>query len=78
MLLFVISLSKGFFFFFFYTQASSPLQHISPAEISSFKLSTQCDGLVIYLGMYVAFFPRQQILSDIDIVPAAAIYLTSH
>ncbi len=31
------------------------LQHISLANIISFKLSTHSNGLVIYLGMYVAF-----------------------
>lgn len=31
------------------------LQHISQADIISFKLSTYSNGLVVYLGMYVAF-----------------------
>lgn len=53
------------------------LQHIYLADIISFKLSTHSNGLVIYLGMYVAL-PWQQILSDFDIVPAAAVYLTHH
>lgn len=60
-------MSKGAFHsktLLFATQASSPLvllvvnlwlQHISLADIISFKLSTYSDGLVIYLGMYVAF-----------------------
>lgn len=43
----------------------------------TFKLSTYSNGLVIYLGTYVAL-PWQQILSDIDFVPAAAVYLTLH
>lgn len=51
--------------------------HISLAGMASFTLSTYCNGLVIYLGMYVAL-PWQQILSDIDFVPAAAVYLTHH
>lgn len=48
-------------------------------KMVTFKLSTHRNGLVIYLGMYVAL-PWQQILSDIDFVPAAAaaVYLTHH
>lgn len=51
--------------------------HISLVEMALFTLSTYCNGFVIYLGMYVAL-PWQKIPSDIDFVPAAAVYLTHH